>query len=200
MTTHTLKAETMNLNQASEALDYFIDVDIPTFIWGAPGVGKSSIVAQMTEKRRWGLVDFRLTTRDPVSLMGLPSLQGTTTKWLSPDEYPQVERDGEKGILFLDELNAASPAMQTAAFGLVLERKIGSYQLPPKWRIVAAGNRQSDRAAAQRMPSALANRFAHIYVEPDIETTVKHFGEKALDPMLIAFLRFRPNLLHKMDD
>ena len=189
----------MNLSSAAIALARFLDTDIPCFLWGPPGAGKSSIVRQITDERKWGLVDFRCSTRDPVALMGLPDIAGETSKWKVPDEFPQVGRDGPEGVLFLDELNAAAPSMQAAAFGLVLDRKVGDYSLPAGWRVIGAGNRQSDRAAAQRMPSALANRFAHIDVDADVETTVRHFAKKDIDPILLAFLRFRPALLLSME-
>lgn len=189
----------MNLNQARGLLDLYCDADIPTFLWGPPGVGKSQLVHQRGDDEAVKVIDFRCSTRDPVALMGIPSVDGDTARWKVPDEFPQVERDGARGYLFLDELNAAAPSMQAAAFGLVLDRKVGEYSLPPGWRVIAAGNRQSDKAAAQRMPSALANRFAHIDVDADVETTVRHFADKGHDPILLAFLRFRSELLHKMD-
>lgn len=193
----------MHVKSAAELLEDYIDEDTPAFMWGAPGVGKSSVVHQIVAKRKWGIVDFRASTRDPVALMGLPDISGETTRWKVPDEFPQVERDGEEGILLLDELNAAPPSMMAAMFGFVLERKIGDYVLPPGWRIVAAGNRQSDRAAAQRMPTALANRFAHIFVEPDLSgghdnVHLEYFVRKNADPIGISFLRFRPALIHRM--
>lgn len=189
----------MNLKTASTALAAFIEADIPAFLWGAPGIGKSAIVKQIAGERDWNVIDFRASTRDPVALMGLPDIHGDTAKWKVPDEFPQVERDGPEGILFLDELNAAAPSMQAAAFGLVLDRKVGDYTLPKGWRVLAAGNRQSDRAAAQRMPSALANRFAHIDIDADTDTTVEHFNKIGVSPMVTAFLRFRPALLHMME-
>lgn len=193
----------MHLKSATTLLASFLDADIPTFLWGPPGVGKSASIHQITAERGWGLVDFRASTRDSVALMGLPDIGGETTRWKVPDEFPQVERDGPEGILFLDELNAAPPSMMAAMFGLVLDRKVGDYVLPKGWRVVAAGNRQSDRAAAQRMPTALANRFAHIDVDADTSgghdnVHVEHFNRIGVDPQLIAFLRFRPALIHSM--
>lgn len=193
----------MHIKSAALNLTDYLDSDVPAFMWGAPGIGKSAIVRQIAAERGWNVIDFRASTRDPVALMGLPDISGETTRWKVPDEFPQVARDGEQGILFLDELNAAPPSMMAAMFGFVLERKVGGYELPAGWRIVAAGNRQADRAAAQRMPTALANRFAHIDVDPDMSADhtnvhLLHFHEVGVDPLLIAFLRFRPALMHVM--
>lgn len=189
----------MNLKSAAIVANTYLSNDIPFMLWGAPGVGKSSIVRQIANDNGWKVIDFRASTRDAVALMGLPDLAESTTKWKAPDEFPQVDRDGPEGILFLDEINAAAPSMQAAMFGLVLDRKVGEYTLPPDWRVVAAGNRQSDKAAAQRMPSALANRFAHVDIEVDLDAAVDYFNIKGVDARLIAFLRFRPGLLHSMD-
>lgn len=135
---------------------------------GAAGRWESAIAIQIKRERDWGLIDFRAPTRDSVALMGLPDISGETTRWKVPDEFPQVKRDGAEGILFLDELNAAPPSMMAAMFGLVLDRKVSDFKLPPGWRAVAAGNRQAERATAQRMTSALANRFAHIGVDAQL--------------------------------
>lgn len=193
----------MHIKSAALNLIDYLDEDTPAFMWGPPGIGKSAIARQVAADRDWKVIDFRASTRDPVALMGLPDLSEATTKWKVPDEFPQVARDGAEGILFLDELNAAPPSMMAAMFGLVLDRKVGDYTLPPGWRVVAAGNRQADRAAAQRMPTALANRFAHIDVDADTtggheNVHIAHFNTLGVDPILIAFLRFRPALIHKM--
>jgi hypothetical protein len=190
----------MNIERAAQLTETYIDGDTPAFQWSAPGIGKSSVVKQIAQKRGWGLVDFRAVLRDPVDLRGLPTIiDGSTARWVAPDDMPNEARDGKEGIFFMDELNAAPPQMQAACFGLVLDRKVGNYKLPDGWRIVAAGNRQSDRAAAQKMPSALANRFAHIDIEADVDSFTKWANKNDIDPVLIAFVRFRPELIHVMN-
>jgi len=102
-------------------------------------------------------------------------------------------------MLFLDEINAAAPSVQAAAFQLVLNRRVGEHALPDDCVVVAAGNRQSDKAAAQRMPSALANRFAHVDIEPDADAWRAWAAGAGLSPLVIAFLAFRPALIHAME-
>lgn len=194
----------MNLETAARCLEFNLDNNKNTFLWGAPGVGKSSIVHQVAARRRtsrgrFGIIDFRALLRDPVDIRGLPTVENGMTRWLPPSELPNADRDGDEGILFLDELNAAPPMMMAACLGLVWERKAGEYELPPGWRVVAAGNRQKDRASANKTSSALDNRFNHIDVDHDVPTFTKYAINKNLPPELIAFLRFRPDLLHKMN-
>jgi hypothetical protein len=88
--------------------------------------------------------------------------------------------------------------MQAALFQLVLERRLGDYVLPDGWTIIAAGNRVGDRAAAQRMPTALRNRFAHIYVVPDVDAWVNWANANNVAPEMVAFVRLRRALLHRM--
>lgn len=170
------------------------------FLWGAPGIGKSEVTRQIAAELGWALIEFRANLREPVDCRGIPvaDLESGTTRWLVPAELPQADRDGPNGILFLDELNTASPQMQAALFQLVLERRLGDYVLPKGWSIVAAGNRVSDRAAAQRMPTALRNRFAHLYVVADVDAWAKWATCNHVAPEMVAFVRFRRELIHRM--
>jgi hypothetical protein len=191
------------LAQAGRLLDQHIKTRQPVFLWGPPGVGKSDKVREaVSERKGWGLIDFRAVLRDTVAMLGIPDInrEKKTTVWFPPDELPQADRDGKKGILFLDELNAAHPQVQAACFGLVLDRKLGDYHLPDGWVIVAAGNRQSDKSAAQRMPRALANRFFHCEVTPDLETWVEDYAiPHDVDSRLIGYLRWQSENFHKME-
>jgi AAA domain (dynein-related subfamily) len=189
----------MNLKQAAIDIGHYLDMDEPVFLWGPPGGGKSDTVRAVAAARGLPLIDFRAILRDPVDLRGLPTIIDGKAHWLPPSDLPNVERDGPEGILYLDELNAAPASVQAACFGLVLDRKVGEYILPPGWRIIGSGNRQSDKAAAQRMPSALANRFAHIDVEPDVDAFTEWSVKNDIHPLVISFVRFRPSLLHAME-
>ena len=138
----------------------------PVFIWGIPGIGKSAVIHQLAAELAIPLRDILALLLDPMDLRGLPFLRSDgRSKWAMPDFLPQ---DGE-GILFLDELNAAPAMVQASCYQLVLDRKLGEYTLPEGWAIVAAGNRDSDRAATTRMPTPLRNRFVHLEFEVDVQ-------------------------------
>lgn len=186
----------MKPTDAAATLQVALSADLPAFLWGAPGIGKSDIVRQAAAANNLPLIDLRAVLLDPVDLRGLPTVKDSKAVWLPMGELPDAARDGQDGVLLLDELNAAAPMVQAACFGLVLDRRLGEYRLPSGWRVVAAGNRQSDRASAQRMPSALANRFLHIDVDPDLDGWSQWALRSGIEPVLVAFLRFRPALLH----
>jgi len=172
-------------------------------IWGAPGIGKSSIVQQIARKSKIGFIDVRLSQLAPTDLRGLPvaippseknNNLGTST-WYPPEFLPHK---GE-GILFLDELNMAPPAMQGVAQQLILDRRVGAYQVPDGWFIWAAGNRKEDRASVFDMPSPLANRFLHLEVEADFDSFKAYALGANFNEQIIAFLSYRPILLHKLN-
>ena len=165
-------------------------------IWGQPGVGKSSIVKQLAAHQSVRLQDVRAILLDPVDLRGLPHLSPDgRSKWATPEFLPE---DGE-GILFLDELNAAPAMVQASCYQLVLDRKLGEYALPKGWAIVAAGNRDSDRAVTTRMPTPLRNRFVHLDFETDSQEWSEWAIQAGIRPEVVAFLRFRPDLLSQFD-
>lgn len=168
----------------------------PLFIWGPPGTGKSSIVRQVASDHQLELVDLRMLLLDPVDLRGLPVPEGRRVRWSPPEFLPE----GGRGILFLDELNAAPPLVQASVYQLVLDRRVGEYRLPDGWYVVAAGNRESDRSIAHAMPSALLSRFEHLELVPDLESWCAWAYRSGIDPGLIAFLRFRPRLLYELSD
>lgn len=168
---------------------------LSTMIWGPPGIGKSSIVHQVAESQGINFVDLRLSQLAPTDLRGLPVAENGQSRWFPPEFLP---RDGE-GILFLDEINLAPPAMQGVAQQLILDRRVGSYQVPDGWLIWAAGNRKEDRAAVFDMPAPLANRFVHLEVEADFDSFKAYALMQDMHQQLIAFLSYRPLLLHRLD-
>jgi MoxR-like ATPase len=130
----------------------------------------------------------------PTDLRGLPVAEDGQSKWFPPEFLP---KDG-RGILFLDEINMAPPAMQGVAQQLILDRRVGSYRVPDGWFIWAAGNRKEDRAAVFDMPAPLANRFIHLEMEQDFGSFKQHALRQGMHEHLLAFLAYRPKLLHAM--
>ncbi len=178
----------------------------PVMIWGPPGVGKSQMVAQVAERYAVPLLDIRLSQMEPSDLRGIPFRVGggsggtdAGVEWAVPRMLPDADRHGQSGILFLDEITSASPAVSAAAYQLILDRCLGDYVIPGGWVIFAAGNRQGDRGVTYSMPTPLANRFTHFDIDVNMDDWVQWAHQHAIDDRVIAFLRFRPELLFDFD-
>ncbi|MCW5624712.1 MAG: AAA family ATPase [Burkholderiales bacterium] len=172
---------------------------VPVMLWGPPGVGKSEIVHALAARHSVPVVDLRLSQLEPTDLRGIPFREGERVDWSIPAMLPDAHRHGPRGVLFLDEINAAPPTVTAAAYQLILDRRLGDYRVPTGWAIFAAGNRQGDRGVTYAMPAPLANRFTHYEVEAHLEDWIAWAHDADLAPSLIAFLRFRPELLFDFD-
>lgn len=187
----------MRPSQIATALNYLIDANQPVMLHGSPGVGKSDVVRQIAKQRGIDLIDLRLSQLDPVDLRGVPSvdIKKRITLWNTPNFLPT---EG-KGILFLDEINSAAQATQAAAYQLVLDRKLGDYELPPGWAIIAAGNRTTDRAIVNQMSTALKNRFTHLNYEVNNDDWCDWALRSNIAVEVLGFIRFRPMLLNEFE-
>lgn len=214
----------LNATQLATAIKASLRLNEPLFIWGSPGIGKSdvvnqiavedfsdwwpknnktTIVQQAAETSGAQLVDIRLSMWDSVDVRGIPTVSDNMTHWNPPAVLPFVGNpaftEDRPIILFLDELMQAMPSVQTVAFQLVLDRAIGEHKLMPNVRVLAASNRQTDRAGANRMLTPLAARFSHVELIPQLDSWCQWAWGKDLNPLPIAFLRLRPDLLNTFD-
>ena len=171
----------------------------PVMLWGPPGVGKSQIVAQVALRNSVPMIDIRLSQMEPSDLRGIPFRKDDSVEWAVPAMLPDQQRHGQQGILFLDEITSAAPSVSAAAYQLILDRCLGQYKIPNGWAILAAGNRQGDRGVTYTMPAPLANRFSHYEVEVNLDDWVAWAYANQIDDRIIAFLRFRPDLLFEFD-
>ena len=167
----------------------------PAFIWGPPGIGKSAIVHRIAKDAGLPVIDLRASLLDPTDLRGIPAIVDKQAVWCPPAFLPK--ENSPPGILFLDEINAAPPLVQASLYQLVLDRRVGEYILPNGWWIVAAGNRQKDRAVTFRMSSALSNRFVHLDLDTDVVDWRSWAMSSDIDPLVTAFIGYRPALLRE---
>ena len=171
----------------------------PVMLWGPPGVGKSDMIRQTGERHSAPVIDVRLSQMEPSDLRGIPFRNGEYVEWAAPAILPDVGRHGPQGILFLDEITSAPPSVSAAAYQLILDRRLGEYEVPGGWAIFAAGNRQGDRGVTYTMPAPLANRFSHFDVDTHLDDWVAWAYEHDIDERVLGFLRFRPELLFDFD-
>ena len=190
---------TVTPNEAKRSIRKCIKIQRPIFMWGPPGIGKSDIVKQIGDEFNREVVDVRLSLWEPTDIKGIPYYNSTanTMSWAPPAELPT---DPEStAILFLDELNSAAPATQAAAYQLILNRRVGTYQLPKGVSIVAAGNRETDKGVTYRMPAPLANRFLHLELKTDFEDWLNWATNNKVHEQVVGYLGFAKQDLYDFD-
>jgi hypothetical protein len=171
----------------------------PTFLWGPPGIGKSDLVKQIGLELDREVIDVRLALWEPTDIKGIPYYNSDQGKmvWAPPAELPT---DPEStAIIFLDELNSAPPAVQAAAYQLVLNRRVGTYELPKGVDVVAAGNREGDRGVTYRMPAPLANRFVHLEMKVDFDDWQEWATANRVHPEVVGYVSFAKQDLNDFD-
>lgn len=203
--------------QLKEQIKISYETKTPIFIWGGTGIGKSETIKQTATEiakdeklelsedtkdvKAFGFLDIRISQLEPSDLRGLPvqDLKSETTKWLIPSWLPQ-DKDS-KGLIFFDELNLSPPSIQAVAYQLILDRRIGDYELPKGWVIVSAGNRIEDKCSVFEMSSALCNRFLHATLRnPSVEDWTKWAVEQNIDGRIISFLNWKPTSFNRADE
>ena len=194
-----ISIRTVGPKAAKKAINHAIKCRQPVFAWGAPGIGKSDLVKQIAHDHKREVIDVRLALWEPTDIKGIPYFNSTVGAmlWAPPAELPT--NDDSTAILFLDELNSAPPAVQAAAYQLILNRRVGTYKLPDGVDIVAAGNRDGDRGVTYRMPAPLANRFLHLELTHDHTDWEEWAINNNIHPEVIGYLGFAKQDLYDYD-
>jgi hypothetical protein len=171
----------------------------PVFLWGPPGIGKSDIVKQIGQDAGREVIDVRLALWEPTDIKGIPYYNADQGKmvWAPPAELP-TDPDST-ALIFLDELNSAPPAVQAAAYQLILNRRVGTYELPKGVDLVAAGNREGDRGVTYRMPAPLANRFVHLEMKVDFDDFQDWATLNKVHPEVVGYVGFAKQDLYDFD-
>lgn len=170
----------------------------PVFLWGPPGIGKSDLVHSIGDELDALVIDMRMALLDPTDVRGIGfyNPDSKTMEWAPPVDLPSADEAAKykNVILFLDEMNSAPPAVQAAAYQLILNRRVGQYSLPDNVSIIAAGNRETDKGVTYRMPAPLANRFVHFEMRVDFDSWLDWAVTHDISSDVIGYLS-----QHKMD-
>jgi MoxR-like ATPase len=165
--------------------------DVPIYIWGLPGIGKSDVVKQAGGILSKPVTDVRLSLMDPTDLRGIPMIVNGEAQWMKPGFLPKEEGS----ILFFDELNHAAPSVQSAAFQIILDGRIGEHVLPKDTMRLAAGNKKANGMLGYDLPLPLKNRFIHIEMRHDLDDWLEWAEENDVDERVLAFIRAKSEML-----
>jgi hypothetical protein len=199
----SVEHRTVTSVQARKAITKCFNVKRPIFLWGPPGIGKSDVVAEIARDMGALLIDLRLGQMDPTDIRGIPFYNKELGKmdWAPPIDLPDEETASQYPyvVLFMDEMNSAPPAVQSAAYQLVLNRRVGKYRLPGNVVMVAAGNRESDKGVTYRMPTPLSNRFVHSEMKVDFPSWQEWAIKNQIHKDVVGFLTFAKQDLYDFD-
>ena len=194
---------TVTSEEARIALQQCFKTKRPVFLWGPPGIGKSELVASMAEEMQGHMIDLRLGQMDPTDIRGIPfyNKEANVMDWAPPIELPTEELASQYPVivLFLDEMNSAAPSVQSAAYQLILNRRVGKYKLPDNVVMVAAGNREGDKGVTYKMPSPLANRFVHLEMRPDFDAWQRWAVQNNIHKDVVGYVSFAKQDLFDFD-
>lgn len=203
MSTAVSQNRTVTTLEARRAILRCFKAKRPVFMWGPMGIGKSELIADLAEEMGGLVIDLRMATMEPTDLRGIPYFNKDlgTMSWAPPVELPNEELASKFPIvvLFLDEMNSAAPAVQAAAYQLVLNRRVGTYVLPDNVVIVAAGNRETDKGVTYRMPAPLANRFVHLELRVDFDSWQTWAVNNRIHKDVVGYINFAKQALFDFD-
>jgi midasin (ATPase involved in ribosome maturation) len=181
-------------SEAIEIIKALWNINYAVILWGAPGCGKSELVAQLCKEMSAELRDVRLSQKTAADLGGLPALdhERKCTTFYLPDF---LIFDNPSTVCFLDELNGADAQTRIAAYGLILERRVGNYTLPAGVKVIAASNRSEDGALAADLSSALNDRFIHLVIEPTAKDWLQWAIANNICREVMAFIQVQQHML-----
>jgi len=192
----------VKISEAIPMVTAFIKANIVPMIHGSPGIGKSQIVKQIAEEYGLQMIDLRLSQCDPTDLAGFPQIDAARQKagYVPMDTFPLEGETPPKGyngwLLFFDEANSASKAVQAAAYKILLDRMIGQRKLHKNCGLVAAGNLETDGAIVEEMSTALQSRMAHIELVVDPQEWTNWAAENGVDHRISDYIKFKPGQLY----
>jgi hypothetical protein len=188
---------TVSPSQLEASLQFSLEHRFNLLIVGAPGIGKTEIVNQACSDAGMQMIVSHPVVSDPTDYKGLPFVvNGDTADFLPFGDLRKLIEATEDTVFFLDDIGQAPPSVQAAAMQLLLARRINGHKVSEHVRFIAATNRRQDRAGVQGVLEPVKSRFASIlHLETDPEDWIKWALSKDLPTELVAFIRFRPDLL-----
>ena len=176
-----------------------VNVGLTPYFTSSPGIGKSAICADVAKRGKLKLIDLRLAQCTPEDLQGFPMREGNKAVFtpfsIFPLENDPIPQGYDGWMLLLDELSSANKQVQAAAYKLILDRQVGSFNLHPNCAIVAAGNKITDKAVVTQMSTALQSRLIHYELSVSVDDWIEWATKEDIDHRIIGYIHFSGKLM-----
>lgn len=170
------------------------------YLEGEVGLGKTSLARDVADDHYDGNIIYApVPTMAREDWTGIPDVSGDFATFKQFDWLPNAKRDGDKGVLLIDELPQGDEGVLNGASRLLLERELHGYKLPDGWGVVATGNRSKDKAGCRPLPTHVRDRLQVIHLEADVDDWCDHAGRSGTDHRVIGFVRHVPDALQEFD-
>ncbi len=177
-------------SKCKELVKKALQKGLSVFLWGHPGVGKSTMANELAKEMGLPLIDIRLAQADPSEIGGIlyPDREKRESVWLKPSWVPT----DKPAFIFLDEMNAAVTKLhQSIAYQIVLEKRLRDWRFAEGTVVLAAGNLEEDMSIVQPLSQALSNRFVHFVLKVDVDEWLKWAKKAGIVPEIRAYINFR---------
>jgi hypothetical protein len=193
----------VTMNTAKSLVMDVLRAGLVPFLQSSPGIGKSSLAAEIAKDNNLEFIDVRLSQMDPADLQGFPMKMGDKAGYVPMNIFP-IEGDSlpenKSGwLLLLDEFNSSPMATQAAAYKLVLDKMVGMHKLHKRCVVMAAGNLMTDKAIVNRISTAMQSRLIHFTIEVDHKAWIKWADKNGIDHRVKSFINFKPKALYNFD-
>lgn len=185
----------MKASSIKRAMVKYSEANRPLMIWGEPGVGKSTVGRQFANEAKRNLYEFSVNGMEPIDLYGICTVKEGKTVWNPPNFLPTEPG----GIIQIEDLPNSHPQVLTALMRLILDGKIGDYELPADTFIIANGNRESDKSYVTKLPTALNLRFAHLTFDFNLNDWIDNAIDCQFDMSVLCFGRAFPQHISAFD-
>lgn len=189
-----------------------IETQRPIFLLGAPGIGKTAIMAQVAAELDLGLVDYSMTHHTRQSAMGLPfitkrrygerdvDISEYTMSEIIASIYESIEKTGRReGILFLDEINCISETLTPMMLQFLQCKTFGNQQLPAGWMVVAAGNPPEYNKSVREFDVVTLDRVKKIDIEEDFGVWKEYAGKRGIHGAILSYLEIRRDNFYRVE-